>query len=268
MEAIRGFASSFIALCFLSSCSGCGGEKIQSQKCRSVVNASSMVILAVGQSNAANEGEVQYTSKQPVYMYHDKRCEPANDPLIGATGNRGSVWSRLGDKVIENGLAKSVLISSVAVNASKVRDWIRGGKYHHKLKDAIAGLKELGIEITHILWHQGESDKELSEEEYKSKLSEVISSTRSYGVDAPFFVSIASVCKGPPHIEVQKAQRSIVSPENNIFSGPNTDQLDDSFRYDRCHFNESGLQRHADLWITAIQNVQSEFVRNIFKNSD
>ena len=73
------------------------------------------VIFTFGQSNSANYGQTTYTCKLEVYSWYNGRMAKAADPLPGAGGEKGSVWGRLGDKLIEAGMARKVLIVPVGV---------------------------------------------------------------------------------------------------------------------------------------------------------
>src|SRR5215203_6355453 len=57
-----------------------------------------MIALTFGQSNAANRGQKKYTChNKKVLVFNDGKLYRARDPLPGATGPGGSVWSLLGD---------------------------------------------------------------------------------------------------------------------------------------------------------------------------
>ena len=137
--------------------------------CKSIDKRKTMVILAFGQGNAANGGEVKYATKHNVYNVFNGKCYKAEDPLLGATDNKGSVWGRLADKVIDNKMYENVIIKSIAVGGSPIISWTVHGtglgdqgvlyeNYHSRILTANDELKSLGFSITHLLWHQGETD--------------------------------------------------------------------------------------------------------------
>src|SRR5262249_20128010 len=70
------------------------------------------VLFILGQSNAGNYGETLYTPTCAVYNFNilDGHYYPAQDPLLGATGDGGSPWGILGDELIAHGLAARVLL--------------------------------------------------------------------------------------------------------------------------------------------------------------
>lgn len=68
-----------------------------------------MVILALGQSNSANYGETRYRPKHEAYSYFRGILYGAADPMFGADGLKGSVWTRLADMLVESGMCDRVV---------------------------------------------------------------------------------------------------------------------------------------------------------------
>jgi hypothetical protein len=219
-----------------------------------------MVALVFGQSNAANHGETRYASRHRVYNFFDGKCYEASDPLLGAEGHKGSVWTRLGDKLIDANLYDSVLFVSIAVGGTSVKRWSVHGDMHHRIGDAIDALDKRGFKITHLFWHQGETDTSYhtGKDEYKKRFMVMLNGIRKSGVDAPIYVAEATICRrfGPDPV-IEQAQRELVNPALKIFPGPDTDELNTpEDRYDGCHLSTTGLDKHADMWLKAI--VDSE----------
>ena len=52
-----------------------------------------------------------------------------------------------------------------------------------------------------------------------------------------------------------EAQRELVDFTQNIFPGPDTDTLDQTYRRDNTHFNDLGLDRFAELWLEKIRSL-------------
>ena len=123
--------------------------------------------------------------------------------------------------------------------------------------DALASLDSKKIKITHILWHQGESDNGMhtTKDNYKKMFMEMVGDIRKHNVNAPIYVAVATRCGTLPEgFEIQQAQRELVNPELKIFPGAYSDEIlsiDD--RHDACHFSDSGLDKHANLWMNAIK---------------
>ena len=150
--------------------------------------------------------------------------------------------------------ADSVILISAGIGRTSVRDWAPDGRLNSMLRYRLSDAKNNGLDITDFFWHQGETDnpygkKGVSPEVYKQKLVEIIKLTREYFPKSNFYVALASRCGAiPPSKELQSAQ-IYVTGRNNIFIGPNTDELDINYRFDDCHFTGQGLIRHGDLWL-------------------
>jgi Carbohydrate esterase, sialic acid-specific acetylesterase len=214
-----------------------------------------MVALVFGQSNSANFGETPRTAKEGVYSFYHGTLYLAQDPLPGANGDGGSVWTRLGDKIIADGLYDAVVFVPLGLGRSEIARWKSDGDLHPRILEAINELKNKQLTITHLLWHQGEQDAYLktSKQEYKRMFLDMLSSIRKQGVNAPIYVSIATRCqKERGNLEIQQAQGELVDRPMGIYPGPNTDLLGFAYRYDGCHFSDEGLKQVAALWLQAL----------------
>lgn len=216
-----------------------------------------MVVVAFGQSNAGNHGETPYRSKGGVFNYYRGKLYEAQDPMLGASGNRGSVWTRLGDRIVANGLYDNVVFITIAEGGSPISRWAPGGDLHRRLVNVLAAVRAEGIVVTHLLWHQGEADaaRGTSADEYKRMFREMAASIRKEGCRAPIYVAAASRGAGrlPVH-SLNRAQRELVSPRDGIFPGPDTDRLGYAHRYDGTHFSREGIERVAELWFQSLTN--------------
>ena len=223
------------------------------------------VIFAFGQSNAANYGQERYDASENVYNYYKGHYYHAADPLVGATGNGGCVWTRLADKMIGAGLADEVTLVCPAVGATCVSDWAEGGRLYSTLVETVDRMLEDGVVPDVILWHQGESDNiaGTSEQDYIDSFLSVRDVFRSRGVDAPIVVAVASyhpACidadgngLGP---DVRAAQKELPRRYPDILPGPDTDRLDRCcYRHDGIHFSGKGLDIHAAMWLQSVKKA-------------
>lgn len=221
-----------------------------------------IVIFTFGQSNSANHGWGNYTPKHKVYNYFKGKLYLSVDPLIGATGNGGSVWNRLADKLIEDGYTRQVTIIPIGVGGVEISAWAQGGYLHNRLIETVEQLKAQHIIPNCILWHQGESDNisNTSEENYIYMFETIRDVFRSRGIDSPIGVAIASYhpyCvnenKGNDPA-IRNAQKKLAKKYDDIFEGPDTDKLNKAFqRGDGVHFSEKGQEIHAEGWLKAIK---------------
>ena len=215
------------------------------------------VLLTFGQSNSANSGEVKYTASADVsnFSFHDGRCYAAEDPLLGPDGVGGAVWGRVGDKLIESGAYRRVLLVPVGVGGTPIERWTPAGDLYPRVRKALEGLEARGIEPTHVLWHQGESDADRGTppEEYARMFGEIVDALRESGVDAPVYPAAATICGRTFSDELNALQKELPQRFERVRPGPDTDvMLHPRYRHDDCHFSDVGMDRHAELWVDAI----------------
>lgn len=185
-------------------------------------------------------------------------CHIAGSPLLGATGSAGEPWTRLGDTLIESSLARQVILIPAAVSGSRIRQWQAGGDLNAVLQETLDDLMP-HFHITHVLWHQGESDflGGTSQPEYTEHFRSMVDSLRRRGVQAPIFISVASRC-GPepswtPDNPVALAQRALPDPALGILAGIDTDRLlAASDRSDGCHLSASGQEKVSAAWLETL----------------
>ncbi len=217
-----------------------------------------MVALVFGQSNSANFGLTPKKSAHGVYSFYNGKCYQAADPLPGANGLGGSIWTRLGDIAIASGLYDRVLFVPVAEGGTKVSDWRPGGRVHYKLASGLRGAIATGFEFTHLLWMQGESDavEGTLRRAYKADFEVMLRALRGGGVDAPVLVSLTTLCGKYESDAIRRAQRQLAKDNPGVYPGPDTDALGRKFRYDTCHFNDMGLDAAASAWFEAIKAIE------------
>jgi Carbohydrate esterase, sialic acid-specific acetylesterase len=219
------------------------------------------ILFTFGQSNSANFGETRYTATQNVVNFniHDGKCYPSADPLLGADGDGGSAWGRLGDQLIASGAFDRVLIVPFGIGGTALHEWTTGGRLHPRVKYTAQQLNRAGIAPTHVLWHQGENDARIgtASSDYIRMFTALVQSLRDYGIEAPVFPAIASICDDKGSDAIRSAQRALPEHIAGVHLGPDTDSLSDMRdRFDYCHFSERGLQAHAQLWSEVILSFE------------
>ncbi|WP_316819305.1 sialate O-acetylesterase [Pedobacter nyackensis] len=222
-----------------------------------------MIALTFGQSNASNRGQTPYTptNTSSVFNYYNGKLYTAKDPLIGTTGNGGSVWTHLADTLINSGLYDKVILIPIAVGGAAIERW-SSGDCSKILLQTLQSLTSQHIHLTHILWHQGETDNLLNTpaETYKERLNTILNTIRSYHQDADLYVSLASYHPSsftkPLGVDkvIRKAQKEFINERKRVLLGPDTDVLIHAiYRYDSVHFSDFGLKAFADLWFSALK---------------
>ncbi len=220
-----------------------------------------MVLLAIGQSNAANHQGQRYVSAygDRVVNYFDGKCFIAASPLLGASGLMGESWTLLGNKLIAAGMADRVVLIPAAIGATKIERWAPGGDLNLMLMAALDEVKP-HYGITQVLWHQGESDygQRTPKEDYVRMFSGLVRSLRHRGVTAPIFPSVATTCEYDPQWvadnPIALAQQSLADKAGNVIPGVNSDALVGAMdRYDGCHFSATGQEKFAEAWVAVLR---------------
>lgn len=235
------------------------------QDCAGLTEGRVMTALVFGQSNVANTVDQGYASGQAVYAYYDGTCQKAHDAMPGASGSKGSVWPRLGDRAVASGLFDAVVFADIARGGSSILNWGPGGALNPVLLATLDELIAKGLPPTHVLFHQGESDCALGIDpaDYAAMLGAIITQIRQRVGDAcDIVVARASLYYDPalgglgdpagyrscPALTA--VQTEAANPARKVISGPNTDLLVPWFdRNDGYHFTAKGADRFAAAWM-------------------
>jgi hypothetical protein len=212
------------------------------------------VLLIAGQSNAANSAAQRHQTRHPdrVLNFMGGRCYVAASPLLGSNGFAGEYWTLMSDELIETGAFDRVVLAPVAVGGSNIAQWAKGGALNASMIPLVQDLVT-HYRVTHVLWHQGESDFALRTDpaQYKEQFLSFVDTLRANAVDADVFVSTATRCLpgwSDPNA-IQKAQKELVAAQSSFRPGVDTDKLlSPQDRYDDCHMAESGEVKTAKAW--------------------
>jgi hypothetical protein len=221
---------------------------------RPTISPRTIVAFAFGQSNSANHGGEKYrAASDDVLNFWQGRYFLAEDPLLGASGRAGSVWTLTANKLLAAQAADRVILLAAGVAATSVHQWAIGGPLNGMFERRLQEAKAAGLTVTHFLWHQGEADNSLpGVASYAGAMKQVIALSKSYFPASKFFVAQASRCSRlPPSPELRAVQASLADMPG-VFAGPNTDEISLAERYDDCHFSGRGLEAHASGWAAAI----------------
>jgi hypothetical protein len=186
-------------------------------------DATSAVLLVLGQSNAANyQGQRYQSADESVINFSEGHCYIASSPLLGADGRFGESWTLLGTKLVRSGLHTKVILIPAAVGSSSVDRWAAGGDLNRMLLSVIRAAKSQ-YTITDVLWHQGATDFSLHtpQESYRLSLKSLIDTVRAEGVTAPFFISRSSLEVSDRWTEdnpISRAQAALVDGKS-MFAG-------------------------------------------------
>lgn len=225
----------------------------QQVDCRSFTQARPMVLLALGQSNAANHGPVNAGPATPaIRVWHDGHCGWMPEPLAGATGRGANLWARLPSTLAAAGLQRPVLMVVLAVDATLVADWTDpASPLHQRLQQAANGIRAAGLQPDLVLWQQGESEarQETAAPRYAEQLQTLAAQLAHAGVHAPILLARSTVCKSGPNAWLTQAIQGLIESDARFAAGPDTDSLTAPWaRPDGCHFSLAGLDAAAQMW--------------------
>lgn len=223
--------------------------------CGSIERSRLLVLLVLGQSNAANHGQTRAGPAAGVFGFHEGRCFEAADPLPGASGDGGSVWTRLAPQLLQPGQVDAVLLVPLAVNSTSIEQWNRHPVLLGGLQRLLGQLNNSGFRVSKVLWHQGEAEsfKDTSGEAYREGFTRWLERLRGLGVDAPVWVARATRCQTRGNAAVSAVQAELPGQLAGVRAGPELDRLFDTHhRYDGCHFSSAGLTAAAQAWRAAI----------------
>jgi hypothetical protein len=109
-----------------------------------------LVIVTLGQSNAANHGQGLYAPKHRVdnFNLYDGKCYKAVEPLLGPSGEGGNFATRLADMLIERRLAARVVVAPIAMGGTTVEQWALEGVFNRRIPASIRRLYDAGLSPT------------------------------------------------------------------------------------------------------------------------
>jgi len=213
-----------------------------------------VVLLALGQSNAANQGDTLGRSPFGA-LWYEGRCYAIADPLAGATGKGGSIWSRLASMAAADLGRRSLIIIVLAVDGTPLSDWIDPGSISKRLGSLVDTLRTRRLNVSAVLWQQGEADARMgtSNGKYSSEMTVLVHRLREHGISGPMLLAQSTRCRNSGSNDLHAALTQVVQQEPNVFPGPDTDALGEGFRSDGCHFNDAGLNAAAIAWLDVLR---------------
>lgn len=241
------------------------------------------IFITAGQSNSTNCGDAAtQTQTGDVVSLNlaNGQWQTANDPqpttVNGKTnGNsRGSTWPAFGDALSEM-LGVPIGVVSVGWSGSSIQQWdpakvdtsadgwdtIAFNPNDQTLFGRLAyAIQELDGNVAGILWHQGESNANSTQEYYQTLLESLVeASWDEAGWEIPWLVALVSRTgfsdtnkTGVIHQQIRDAQMAVIDEYDNVFLGPDSDALIEYLRGQNpgngIHFSVEGLQELGRLW--------------------
>ena len=212
-----------------------------------------MVLLVLGQSNAANHG-TPLAPAAAIPVFFRGRCFAAQDPLPGGSGEGASLWPLVAANLGGQLHARPLLFAQLAVESTTIADWTRAGPLRDALRAEMAALARAGLAVDLVLWQQGEADAKAhtSTQAYQQGLAELRRSLDAGGVRAPVVAALSTWCPGSNGSQVRAAIRQFANSGKAFIVGPDTDALQGAMRSGGCHFSAAGLSAAAAQWTATL----------------
>lgn len=220
-----------------------------------------LVLIAVGQSNAANHGLPLGRAGSGSYALSAKGVFRLEDPMPGASGTGGSPWPHWATLQQRARPGSQLVVAAIAQGSSAVADWIPGGVHAQRLPEVLKALRSQQLDVDAVVWHQGETEAWSGGDAaaYAANLRRWIASVRALGIEAPIYVCLTSRdSQGVINPAIRQAQASVWNSQERVFAGADTDSLGDTFRSDGVHFNARGLEAFAALLQRAMEKPSSQ----------
>lgn len=228
----------------------------QEVSCPEIAKQRPLVLLALGQSNAANHGEPGLEPSGTVLVFAEGKCVISAAPLPGGTGRGGSIWQYLPSHLVPAIGSRPVVLSVIGVDATTIDEWTsEGSPLKAMLSRRIASMQSSGLAPHLILWQQGEADAQRGTDAaaYSAQLDKLEAALAGAGASAQILLARSTVCRSPPNSPVRAAIDSKTIFHKTFRAGPDTDALSGpQFRTDGCHFTKVGMIASARLWASFV----------------
>lgn len=209
--------------------------------------ARTMVALIVGQSNTGNFAAIRTRASARVSVFYRGRCYEAADPLLGASGARGSPWPMFADRIVASGRFGHVLLVPAAVGATPMESWTPGGVHYDRITSRLAQLNARGLPVSHVLIGQGEYEAEAGADPvaYRASAIELIRALPR----ATVLFATTGRCEGAQNPAIRQAQAE-ARAATGALAGPDMDLIED--RINGCHLGPAGQRAAATAWADSV----------------
>ncbi len=232
--------------------------------CRGLAGPRTAVVLTSGQSNAGNYGEVRYKSRRAVFSLYRGRCYRAEDPLPGASGVSGSLWCRLGDRMIEAGICDRVVLVPTAIGTTTIDLWAPGGPLNFRIARAAKEARDAGLPVTHFFWVQGGSERrgggDATRREYIKNFKGIVRTLHGAGARPEIYIVVTTYNGGAVNQDVRAAQMELTGGNGPYRRAVDLDALiEPVWRYEAVHLSGAGLDRAAAICVESMKAPRKAF---------
>ena len=217
----------------------------------------SIVILVSGQSNASNflRSKKRYNNKH--LNYFNGKCYKLSNPVLGAEGEMSSLIPALASKLDKS--KKIIFFTSGRGGMPMSHANHKNMVFINYNKNGLEELEKNNNILKFFIWIQGESDLGNSDNYVKNfeEMFENITKNLEHRKKINLIITQTSRCHDKQDSLLREKQKLISINRNKSIKVINTDKLGNEFRYDKCHFNQKGIEKIS----LKISNIIKELVR-------
>jgi len=202
----------------------------------------SKIILISGQSNASNflKSSKKYRNKH--LNYFRGKCYNLSNPVLGAEGEMSSLVPAIAAKL--NSPEKIIFITSGrgGMPISHAND--ENKVFINYNKKALDDLEKKNNILSFFVWIHGESDVGNSDHylyNFNNMFNNIVKDLKNKN-KIDLIITQTTRCFNKDDPNLRKIQKKISMNRNKSIKIINTDELGNNYRYDKCHFNEMGIE--------------------------
>tara|TARA_B110000027_G_scaffold34742_1_gene38414 strand:- start:12870 stop:13781 length:912 start_codon:yes stop_codon:yes gene_type:complete len=203
----------------------------------------SIVILVSGQSNASNflRSKKRYNNKH--LNYFNGKCYKLSNPVLGAEGEMSSLIPALASKLDKS--KKIIFFTSGRGGMPMSHANHKNMIFINYNKNGLEELEKNNNILKFFIWIQGESDlgKSNSYIDNFEEMFENITKNLEDRKKINLIITQTSRCFNKEDSLLRNKQMQISINRNKLIKILNTDKLGNEFRYDKCHYNQKGIER-------------------------
>ncbi|PHV13347.1 sialate O-acetylesterase [Chitinimonas sp. BJB300] len=225
--------------------------------CADLAKQQPVVLLVLGQSNAANHAELGDASYIPLNIVKDGRCYSSTAPLPGGTGRGASLWPHVSQYLGHQLGGRPLVYALIAIESTPIADWVGNGPLQQHWQQQLGQLAATGLTPSLVLWQQGEADAKAktSQADYRQALLKLQAALQAAKVSAPIVAAQSTYCPGADGSQVRAALADLTQHQAGFLPGPDTDDLQGEMRSGGCHFSAIGLRIAAQRWANTLEHV-------------
>lgn len=214
-----------------------------------------ITFIVFGQSNVANYvvSPHEMPRAMGVKVFYNGKCFEAKDPLPGASGDRGSLWTRLADKIGKESSRNRILIIPIAVANTKVNDWAPGGTLNDLLERRLEQMKDMGYFADFAIMQIGESDGGDNTDLMSFRMDYEYLANRLKKISNILYISPTSGCGSDKNLNIRAAELEI-GRSVGASIGVDMDSIGRRYRANICHLTPDGADIVSSMWASLLKD--------------